>query len=80
MNNEQARRRLDALIKLQEGKIAVITENINTYLFNQVGIGEHRGVMEELDALFAELATAQDTLNCLRKFDIPTFKLEGEIC
>jgi len=66
----QAQRRISALIKLQQGKIAVISENIDTYLFSPVGIGEHRGVMEELDALFDELATAQDKLNCLTQFNI----------
>ena len=56
---------LDALTKKLEGDIAVAKANIDTYINNSVGIGEHSELLPEFDKWVGQLAEAKDKLKAL---------------
>ena len=56
---------LDALRKKYEGEVAAAKANINVYITNPVGIGEHPNLVAAIDSEVEKLADATDKLNVL---------------
>jgi hypothetical protein len=59
---------LNALRQKYKGEIAMIRANIDVYLFNSVGIGEHPDITGAIDELITKLAEADEKLQTLDKF------------
>ena len=60
---------LEALRKKYEGDIAVARANIQVYINNAAGIGEHPDVVQAVDEQMELIADAQDKLNVLDQWD-----------
>jgi len=58
---------LKALVKRYEADIAAAKANIQTYIDNPVGIGEHSDLVSAVDFEVAKLAEAEDKLKVLLK-------------
>ena len=58
---------IHALRKKYEGEIAAAKANINVYITNPVGIGEHPNLVAAVDSEVEKLADATDKLNVLIK-------------
>ena len=58
---------LYALKKKYEAEIAMAMANIQVYLDNPAGIGEHPDLIAALDMEMTKLAEAEDKLQCLVK-------------
>lgn len=58
---------LDALIVYYEGQIKVAKANIEIFLENSVGVGEHNDIVETIDKEIAKIADAEDKLNIVLK-------------
>ena len=58
---------LKALTAKYEGEIAIATANIEVYLNNPVGIGEHPQHLDEMDKLVAKMVDSQDKLDMITK-------------
>ena len=56
---------LDALPQKYHGEIAAAKANINVYITNPVGIGEHPNLVAAVDSEIEKLTTATDKLNVL---------------
>jgi len=54
---------IEALTKRLEGEIAVAKANINVYMKNPAGIGEHPDIVEAIESQIAKIAEAEDKLN-----------------
>lgn len=65
---KKIQKRIQALSDYQNGKISMIKQNIEIYLENSVGIGEHPNVMEELLIHFKNLAEEEDILNTIKNY------------
>tara|TARA_B100000029_G_C17350395_1_gene878663 strand:- start:470 stop:673 length:204 start_codon:yes stop_codon:yes gene_type:complete len=52
----------EALKAKYQGEIAEATANVEVYLSNPVGIGEHPGIIEAIDSQMVIIAEAQDKL------------------
>ena len=63
---------LEALRKKYEGDIAVARANIQVYINNAAGIGEHPDVVQSVDGQMELIANAQDKLNVLEAWDSKT--------
>jgi hypothetical protein len=59
---------LEAARKQAEGEVAVHKTNIEIYLANPAGIGEHSDVTEAVIAELNKLAEADDRLEMLNKY------------
>ena len=59
---------LDALRKKYEGEIAAAKANINVYITNPAGIGDHPDIVSAVDCEVVKLAEAADKLNVLIEF------------
>ena len=59
---------LEALRKKYEGEIAVANANINVYVTNPVGIGEHPNLVAAVDSEVEKLSDATDKLNVLLNY------------
>ena len=59
---------ITAAKKQAEGVVAVHKANIEVYLHNPVGIGEHSDVTEALMEELDKLAAADDRLEMIRKY------------
>jgi hypothetical protein len=59
---------LNALEKHYEGQIAYHRANLNVYLKNSAGIGEHPDIMEAMITTMSNLAEADEGLETLRKY------------
>ena len=57
-----------ALAKKLEGDIAVAQANIDVYLEQSVGIGEHPDVVQAIETQIAVLANADEKLQILKKY------------
>ncbi len=57
---------LDALCKKYEGEIAAAKANINVYITNPAGIGEHPNLVAAIDSEIEKLTDATDKLSILR--------------
>ena len=59
---------LDALRKKYEGVISECYANIEKYLRNPNGIGEHPEILESIDTQLEKLTAAQEKLDALGNF------------
>jgi hypothetical protein len=59
---------LEAAKKHAEGQIAVHKTNIEVYLNNPAGIGEHSDIVETIQKELDLLASADDRLEMLKKY------------
>lgn len=59
---------LEALIKKLEGEIAVAQANINVYLNQSVGIGEHPDIVEAIETQVAKIAEADEKITTIQKY------------
>ena len=60
-------RMLDALRKMYEAEIAHAKANVEVYLNNPVGIGEHPDLVLAVDEQIDKMAHAEDKLEVLNK-------------
>ena len=63
---------LEALRRNYEGDIAVARANVQVYINNAAGIGEHPDVVQAVDEQMELIADAQDKLNVLENWDSKT--------
>ena len=61
---------LEALEKKLEGEIAMAKANIQVYVMNASGIGEHPDVVEAVETQVAKIAEAEDKLGVIRALDV----------
>ena len=59
---------LDALTKKLEGEIAVAKANVDVYLSNAAGIGEHSDILEAVQGELDKIAVHEDRLAILRNW------------
>jgi len=59
---------LSAMREHLEGKINYHKANIEIYLINPAGIGEHPDIMESIETELANLAEADEKLETLNKY------------
>mgnify|MGYP003111925657 FL=1 len=59
---------LEALIKKLEGDIAVAEANINVYLNQSVGIGEHSDIVETIEKEVTKIAEADEKIQTIKKY------------
>jgi len=59
---------LAALVKKYEAEMAAAEANIEVYMDNPVGIGEHPDLVAAVDSEMSKLATARDKLNTLKEY------------
>ena len=58
----------NGLIKHYEGVIAMAQGNVQIYMNNSVGIGEHIDILEAVDKDLEKIASAQDKIEMLQKY------------
>ena len=65
--NEELRKenRFDALKRKYEADIAIAKAELDTYFESSVGVAEHPHIIESMDVLMTQLATAEEKLECL---------------
>lgn len=59
----------DALVKYYEGLAAKHRYNVEVYLTNPAGIGEHSDIIEAVDIELGHLVDAQDKLEAVRELN-----------
>jgi|TARA_A100001015_G_scaffold177749_1_gene197636 undecaprenyl pyrophosphate synthase len=59
---------LDALTKKLEGDIAVARANIDTYINNSVGIGEHSDIIGAIEGELEKLAAADEKIKAIENY------------
>ena len=59
---------LAALVKKYEAEMVAAEANIEVYINNPVGIGEHPDLVAAVDSEMSKLATARDKLNTLKEY------------
>jgi len=59
---------LEAARKHAEGVLALHKANVQVYLNNPAGIGEHSDVMEAIQSELDKMASAHDQLEMLNKY------------
>ena len=59
---------LKALKMKLEGEIAVAKANVNVYLNQSVGIGEHPDVVEAIETQIEKIAEAEDKIQVLNNY------------
>tara|TARA_R100001594_G_scaffold110940_2_gene145692 strand:+ start:3912 stop:4202 length:291 start_codon:yes stop_codon:yes gene_type:complete len=70
---------LEALQKLYEANIALAKANIQIYLDNPAGIGEHPDIVQAVDSQITLIAAAEEKLNVLiDHYDIDEVEEEDE--
>ena len=60
---------LESLKKKYEGEIAVAKANVQVYIDNPAGIGEHSNIVQAVDEQIALIAEAEDKLNIIERWD-----------
>ena len=60
-------KRFDALKKKYEADIAVAKTELDTYFESSVGVAEHPHIIESMDILMTQLATAEEKLKSLKE-------------
>ena len=70
---------LEALAKKLEGEIAVAKANVEVYLNQSVGIGEHPDIVEAIETQIAKIAEAEEKLDTLKKHYLPMPPLQMSI-
>ena len=58
---------LEALIKKLEGEVAMAKSNIQVYMTNPAGIGEHPDVVEAVESQIEAIANAEEKIETIRK-------------
>ncbi len=58
---------LEALIKRLEGEIAMAKANIQVYIDNPAGIGEHPDVVQAVESQIEAIANAEEKIETIRK-------------
>ena len=58
---------LEALRKVYKGQIASAVANINVYLDNPAGIGDHSDIVSAIDTQIGKLCEAEDKIYALEK-------------
>ena len=58
---------LAALIKKLEGDVAVAKANVDVYLNQSVGIGEHPDIIEAIETQIEKMAAAEEKIETIRK-------------
>lgn len=71
MNGEMAKTLREALIIKYEGEIAEAKANIQVYLANPVGIGEHPDIIAAMDIQIEKMAHAEEKLLAVKNHFIP---------
>jgi len=71
MNGEMAKTLREALIIKYEGEIAESKANIQVYLANPVGIGEHPDIVAAIDTQIERMAHAEEKLLAVKNHFIP---------
>ena len=71
MNGEMAKTLREALIIKYEGEIAEASANIQVYLANPVGIGEHPDIISAIDTEIEKMAHAEEKLMAVKNHFIP---------
>ena len=61
----------EALIIKYEGEIAEANANIQVYLTNPVGIGEHPDIIAAMDVQIEKMAHAEEKLLCVKNHFVP---------
>ena len=70
---------LEAVQKLYEANIALAKANIQIYLDNPAGIGEHPDIVQAVDSQITLIAAAEEKLNVLiDHYDIDEVEEEDE--
>ena len=59
---------IDALRKMYEAEIAHAKANVEVYLNNPAGIGEHPDLVSAVDEQIDKMAHAEDKLEILKKY------------
>ena len=59
---------LDALQAHAEGNVELHLANIEVYLENPAGIGEHSDILEAIQAEMDKIAVHQDRLDIIKKY------------
>ena len=59
---------IKALLAHAQGDIAKHKANIEVYLANPVGIGEHSNIVEAIDGELAMIAKYQDQIDIINKY------------
>ena len=59
---------LEALRKVYKGQIASAIANINVYLENPAGIGDHPDIVSAIDTQIGKLCEAEDKMNALEQY------------
>ena len=65
----------DALLIKYEGEIATAKANIQVYLHQSVGIGEHTDIVGALDIEVEKMAHAEEKLLAVRNHFVPSQEL-----
>ena len=68
---------LNALVRNAEGGLAKHKANVEIYLENPVGIGEHSDVMDSIEVELDKMATYQERLDILGKFQMVYYESES---
>jgi|TARA_X000001036_G_scaffold184261_1_gene174057 hypothetical protein len=58
---------LEALIKKLEGEVAMAKANIDVYMKNPAGIGEHPDVVQAVETQIEVIANAEEKIETIRK-------------
>ena len=59
---------LQAMIKHAEGHLAKHQMNVEVYLTNPAGIGEHSDIMEAIEGELSQMAEYEDKLEMINKY------------
>ena len=71
MNGEMAKTLREALIIKYEGEIAEANANIQVYLANPAGIGEHPDIISAMDTQIEKMAHAEEKLLAVKNHFVP---------
>ena len=58
---------LEALIKKLEGEVAMAKANIDGYMKNPAGIGEHPDIVQAVETQIEVIANAEEKIETIRK-------------
>jgi len=58
---------LEALILKLRGEIAVAKANVDVYLNNAAGIGEHPDIVEAIETQIEKIASAEEKIETIQK-------------
>ena len=71
MNSDMSKVLREALIIKYEGEIAEAKANIQVYMNNPVGIGEHPDIISAMDTQIEKMAHAEEKLLAVKNHFIP---------